>query len=100
MGVCQGGTTVTSTPRRSISKMRMLAAGASFALAVSSIPALVATASAQARVFTNLYSFCSSGNCTHGESPFAGLLQDAAGNFYSTTANGGASGNGTVVQAQ
>jgi uncharacterized repeat protein (TIGR03803 family) len=38
---------------------------------------------------TTLYSFCSQSNCTDGESPTAGLVQGADGNFYGTTRNGG-----------
>jgi uncharacterized repeat protein (TIGR03803 family) len=33
-----------------------------------------------------------------GESPLAGLVRDTAGNFYGTTAYGGASGFGTVFR--
>jgi Bacterial Ig-like domain (group 3) len=54
---------------------------------------------------TVLYSFCSDGgeNCTDGLSPEAGLIEDAAGNLYSTTLGGGASGatngnDGTVFK--
>jgi RHS repeat-associated protein len=47
---------------------------------------------------TVLYSFCSASNCTDGEYPYAGLMQDAAGNLYGTTAGGGASNNGTVFE--
>jgi hypothetical protein len=41
---------------------------------------------------TVLYNFCSEGgaNCTDGGGPLAGLIQDAAGNLYSTTLGGGA----------
>jgi uncharacterized repeat protein (TIGR03803 family) len=42
-----------------------------------------------------LYSF---GPGTDGEYPGAGLIEDAAGNFYGTTGYGGASGNGTVYK--
>jgi uncharacterized repeat protein (TIGR03803 family) len=38
---------------------------------------------------TLLYSFCSESNCTDGKRP-AGLVQSADGNFYGTTAYGGA----------
>jgi uncharacterized repeat protein (TIGR03803 family) len=40
-----------------------------------------------------LHSFGAEGD---GVSPYAGLVQDAAGNFYGTTNNGGAYGAGTV----
>jgi len=36
-----------------------------------------------------LYSFCSESNCTDGEFPYAGLIEDAEGNLYGTTAAGG-----------
>ncbi len=44
---------------------------------------------------TVLYSFT---GASDGANPFAGLLQDAAGNLYGTTANGGSSGVGTVFK--
>ena len=49
---------------------------------------------------TVLYSFCSVGgaNCTDGEYPYAGLIQDAAGNLYGTTSQGGTHGGGTVFK--
>jgi len=45
-----------------------------------------------------LHSFCSLQNCADGAYPFSGLIFDAAGNLYSTTANGGISANGTVFR--
>jgi uncharacterized repeat protein (TIGR03803 family) len=46
-----------------------------------------------------LYSFCPGGSpCTDGTSPHAGLIQDAAGNLYGTTALGGANNRGTVFK--
>ena len=45
---------------------------------------------------TVLYSFCSAQN--DGTYPGAGLLRDAAGNLYGTTAKGGASNAGTVFK--
>jgi uncharacterized repeat protein (TIGR03803 family) len=49
---------------------------------------------------TVLYNFCSQGGkkCTDGARPYAGLIQDAAGNFYGTTNEGGANGQGTVFK--
>jgi uncharacterized repeat protein (TIGR03803 family) len=45
---------------------------------------------------TTLYSFCSQSGCTDGDFPYAGLVQDTNGDFYGTTFQGGASGDGTV----
>ena len=48
---------------------------------------------------TVLYSFCADiSKCTDGDQPYAGLIQDASGNLYGTTAAGGANGNGTVFR--
>jgi uncharacterized repeat protein (TIGR03803 family) len=50
---------------------------------------------------TTLYSFCaesSQGLCLDGEEPLAGLIQGTNGNFYGTTAFGGASGGGTIFE--
>jgi len=47
---------------------------------------------------TTLYNFCTQSGCTDGSSPFAGLIQATNGNFYGTTYNGGASGNGTIFK--
>ena len=45
-----------------------------------------------------LYSFCAQANCTDGMGPLAGLIKDTSGNFYSTTAAGGAATSGTVFE--
>ncbi len=50
---------------------------------------------------TVLYNFCpayNTGSCPDGESPDAGLIEDAAGNLYGTTFTGGASGFGVVFE--
>jgi uncharacterized repeat protein (TIGR03803 family) len=47
---------------------------------------------------TTLYSFCSQAGCSDGGSPTHGLVQAADGNFYGTTAGGGAGNNGTVFK--
>ena len=47
---------------------------------------------------TTLYNFCSQTNCTDGSDALAGLVQAADGNFYGTTAEGGANTSGTVFK--
>ena len=48
---------------------------------------------------STLYSFCSQANCTDGNTPFfAALFQPANGNFYGTTAGGGANDEGTTFK--
>ena len=49
---------------------------------------------AEAQQLTTLYSFTGG----DGANPSAGLMADPAGNLYGTTADGGASGQGTVFQ--
>jgi uncharacterized repeat protein (TIGR03803 family) len=48
--------------------------------------------------FTTLYSFCAQPNCTDGANPEAGLVQAGNGDFYGTTYDGGAQGDGTVFR--
>jgi uncharacterized repeat protein (TIGR03803 family) len=46
-----------------------------------------------------LYSFCPQGrNCTDGDFPAGGLVQSSIGNFYGTTAFGGANNGGTIFE--
>ncbi|MFZ0913075.1 MAG: choice-of-anchor tandem repeat GloVer-containing protein [Candidatus Korobacteraceae bacterium] len=45
---------------------------------------------------TVLYTFCSQTGCTDGDYPRAALMQATDGNFYGTTFQGGAYGQGTV----
>jgi len=47
---------------------------------------------------TTLYSFCSQIGCTDGAAPYGGLIQATNGDFYGTTAAGGASDYGTVFK--
>ncbi len=48
---------------------------------------------------TTLYSFCSQSNCGDGQWPYGALIQGIDGNFYGTTAYGGASNfYGTVFK--
>jgi uncharacterized repeat protein (TIGR03803 family) len=46
---------------------------------------------------TVLHNFCSTG-CTDGENSFAGLVLAPGGEFYGTTADGGANSSGTVFK--
>jgi uncharacterized repeat protein (TIGR03803 family) len=48
-----------------------------------------------AGTLTTLHSFASS---TEGANPYSGLVQGSDGNFYGTTSDGGANGNGTVFK--
>jgi uncharacterized repeat protein (TIGR03803 family) len=47
---------------------------------------------------STLYNFCSLKNCADGANPYAGLVQASNGDFYGTTAAGGAHNDGTVFQ--
>ncbi|MGA2577436.1 MAG: choice-of-anchor tandem repeat GloVer-containing protein [Bryobacteraceae bacterium] len=47
---------------------------------------------------TTLYSFCSQSACADGQNPQAGLVQATNGDFYGTTADGGAGGGGTAFK--
>lgn len=46
---------------------------------------------------TTLYSFCPQ-ICKNGATPYSGVVQAAGGNFYGTTASGGAKGFGSVFE--
>jgi uncharacterized repeat protein (TIGR03803 family) len=45
-----------------------------------------------------LYSFCAEVNCTDGNTPYPGVIRDAAGNLYGVTAAGGEFDRGVVFQ--
>jgi len=47
---------------------------------------------------TVLYKFCPQQGCKDGANPYASLIRDKKGNFYSTTGSGGAYGYGTVFK--
>lgn len=47
---------------------------------------------------TVLYTFCSAADCSDGNGPFAGLAEDAGGNFYGTTYFGGGQNDGVVFE--
>lgn len=49
-----------------------------------------------AGTLTTLYSFCAQTNCSDGAYPLVALVQASDGNFYGTTAGGGANGDGTI----
>ena len=54
------------------------------------------TFNANAQTETNLHSFA--GRPNDGRNPSAGLVQGTDSNFYGTTSDGGADGDGTVFQ--
>jgi uncharacterized repeat protein (TIGR03803 family) len=59
------------------------------------------TASGYASTPTILYSFCAQGlgrGCADGAYPYGGLIPDATGNLFGTTAYGGANDAGTVFE--
>ena len=47
---------------------------------------------------TTIHNFCSLSGCTDGRYPHAGLVRAANGDFYGTTAEGGANQGGTVFK--
>jgi uncharacterized repeat protein (TIGR03803 family) len=47
---------------------------------------------------TGLYSFCTQSGCTDGKYPLPGLWLARNGNFYGTTEQGGANGQGTIFE--
>jgi uncharacterized repeat protein (TIGR03803 family) len=69
----------------------------SFLAALAGVALMAWPASAQPpkSPFRVLYDFAGTAG---GASPFAGLIQDASGNFYGTTTAGGTNGSGTVFK--
>jgi uncharacterized repeat protein (TIGR03803 family) len=47
---------------------------------------------------TVLYTFCSQSNCTDGNGPTGGLIEDKSGNLYGTTKLGGENNQGVVFE--
>ena len=45
-----------------------------------------------------LYSFCPEHDCPDGKNPYAGVIEDGAGNLYGTTWNGGIHHGGTLYE--
>jgi uncharacterized repeat protein (TIGR03803 family) len=66
--------------------------------AVFSALLLIAARPALAQTEIVLYNFCSQPNCVDGEGPASSLTRDGAGNFFGTTALGGATMSGTVYE--
>jgi uncharacterized repeat protein (TIGR03803 family) len=93
--VRNGGTSMPNTLQQSISKMHLRSASAALTLVVVLMLAVVTTQTAQAQTFTVLWSFA---GAPGPGSPYAGLIQDHAGNLYGTTYGGGTSGAGTVFK--
>jgi uncharacterized repeat protein (TIGR03803 family) len=83
---------VTNTLQK-LSRIQLGTASATLTLML--VLGLVVTQSAQAQTFTDVYNFTGSSD---GGYPYAGLVRDAAGNFYGTTAQGGSSGFGVVFK--
>jgi uncharacterized repeat protein (TIGR03803 family) len=84
---------MTSTVQHGWVGIRRRVANGALALAILLLPAVVAIRPAQAKSFSVLYAFKRG---TDAANPLAGLIQDAAGNFYGTTYGGGDSGLGAV----
>src|SRR5665213_2740108 len=53
---------------------------------------------ASAASYKVLHSFCQESLCKDGYAPSAGLVRDAQGNLYGTTAGGGKIGEGEVFE--
>jgi len=73
---------------------RELRAGLTLAILLMSL--VLASQPAHSQTFSVLYSF--TGKNGDGADPMAGLVRDAAGNFYGVTSGGGSGGAGTVFK--
>jgi uncharacterized repeat protein (TIGR03803 family) len=82
-----------NTLHKPASKLRLGAATAALTFAVA-LGMAVSAPLTQAQTFSVLYNF---GGLPDAEGPYAGLIEDAAGNLYGTTVSGGA-GYGTVFK--
>jgi uncharacterized repeat protein (TIGR03803 family) len=76
-------------------KKAIIRRSGSSVLAFAMALVLLTSASSPAQTFTILYNFKGG---TDGIGPMAGLVMDAAGNFYGTTEFGGINDNGTVFK--
>ncbi len=76
--------TTAGNPRDCATKMPPTKCGAVFKITPSG-------------TLTTLYRFCSQTNCPDGAAPRAALVQAINGDFYGTTSEGGANGNGGTV---
>ena len=86
---------MTNTLQRRILNVRLRGASAALTLVAVLVLGVVTTQSVQAQTFTVLYKFTGSPD---GNSPFGGVVRDAAGNLYGTTELGGVHGVGTVFK--
>jgi uncharacterized repeat protein (TIGR03803 family) len=93
--VCGSGGSHKNTKRRGGGGPRRVRLGALLGAALVAVAGFSSTAATQE--LTTLYSFTGGGS-GDGANPSAGLMADPAGNLYGTTAEGGASGRGTVFQ--
>jgi uncharacterized repeat protein (TIGR03803 family) len=81
--------------RRRVSRTKQ-AAGAAWSLFFAVMMAVAVIQPASAQTFTVLHEFAGSPN--DGSGPQGGLVRDSAGNFFGTTANGGADSEGSAFK--
>jgi uncharacterized repeat protein (TIGR03803 family) len=95
MGACGSGASHMNAKRRREGEFPRGRLGALLGAALVAVAGFSSTDATQE--LTTLYSFTGGGS-GDGANPSAGLMADPAGNLYGTTAEGGASGRGTVFQ--